>query len=101
MTPAGRCSRQTLAGCLIVVTVRLIVVQGFWPAEDSVWSVKTVNTSSLCTNSTVEDVNPEDPAIWQFTRKPVPQQYSFFQHVHSLFGKSFENEGHPQVTGPL
>ncbi|CAL8468221.1 g7760 [Coccomyxa elongata] len=58
MTPAGRCSRQTLA---------------------------------------VEDVNPEDPAIWQFSRKPVPQQYSFFQHVHSLFGKSFENEGHPQA----
>ncbi|BDA43799.1 hypothetical protein COCOBI_04-8160 [Coccomyxa sp. Obi] len=45
----------------------------------------------------VEDVNPEDPAIWQFNRKPVPQQYSFIQHVHSLFGKSFENEGHPQA----
>lgn len=98
MTSLGCFNNQTLATFLVLfIVVRPALVRGFWPGENSLWSVESVNTSRLCTNATVEDVNPEDPAIWQFTRKPVPQEYSFLHHVHSLFGKSFENEGHPQV----
>ncbi|EIE19265.1 hypothetical protein COCSUDRAFT_58561 [Coccomyxa subellipsoidea C-169] len=33
----------------------------------------------------------------EFKREPVPQEYNFLHHVHSLFGKTFENEGHPQA----
>ena len=44
------------------------LAEGFWPAEDTQWSAELVNTSSLCFNASVEDVNPEDPAIWQYSR---------------------------------
>ncbi len=101
MNLRGKFVKHTLAACIILHSVLIpTVVRGFWPAEDSLWTVEFVNTSRLCTNATIEDVNPEDPAVWQFTKEPVPQEYNFLHHVHSLFGKTFENEGHPQVTRP-
>ena len=70
--------------CAAAVLIRL--TEGFWPAEDTQWNAELVNTSSLCFNASVEDVNPEDPAIWQYSRAVTAQPRSFLQNVHSLLG---------------
>jgi hypothetical protein len=97
MNGCARPLQLRLAACFIIVLHSPLLVRAVWPGEDSLWSAELVNTSTLCTNFTVEDVNPEDPRIWQYARKPVPQQPSFLQHVHSIFGRTFEHDGHPKV----
>ena len=68
-----------------------------WPVESAAWSRQLVNCSSLCTEPAIEDLNPEDPAILQFSRKPEQQKASFLQHVHSLLGRSLDLDGRPQA----
>ena len=75
----------------------LLSVTAFWPTEDSQWNAELVNISSLCYNASVEDVNPEDPAVWQYAREPLRDKKGFLQNVHSLLGGSFDNGGLSQV----
>jgi len=86
-----------LISTVFVFSIILGPVRAFWPAEDTEWSAELVNTSSLCYNASVEDVNPEDPAIWQYTRGPQGSRKSFLQNVHSLLGGSFDSGGLSQV----
>ena len=81
--------------CALIVSLRPL--KAYWPAEDSQWSAKLVNTSSLCYNASVEDVNPEDPAIWQYTRGSAGKQKSFLQSVHGLLGGGYDSGGLSQV----
>ena len=91
----GHKRRLLLAVCALVVSLRPLKAN--WPAEDSQWSAELVNTSSLCYNASVEDVNPEDPAIWQYTRGPAGKQKSFLQNVHGLLGGGYNSGGLSQV----
>lgn len=84
-----RTNHLTHVACVLVLL--LASAKAFWPAEDSLWSAELVNTSSLCSNASVEDVNPEDPAIWQYTRKPIQNHKSFLQNVHSMLGGGYSN----------
>ena len=75
----------------------LLSVTAFWPTEDSQWNAELVNISSLCYNASVEDVNPEDPAVWQYARGPLRDYNSFLQNVHSLLGGGHVNGRLSQV----
>jgi hypothetical protein len=85
------------AAVLCVAVLLLQPTQSFWPAEDSLWTSELVNSSSLCTDAAVEDLNPEYPPIRQYSRQPQQPQPSFLQHVHEFLGRSLDADGHPQV----
>ena len=87
--------RLLVVACVLIGSLRPL--NAYWPAEESQWSAELVNTSSLCYNASVEDVNPEDPAIWQYTRGPVGKQKSFLQNVHGLLGGGYNSGGLSQV----
>ena len=90
--------RLLKAAAVISVAVLLLKpAQSFWPLEDPAWTSWLVNTSSLCTDPVVEDLNPEDPAIRLYKRRPKQQQSSFLQSVHDFLGRSLDADGHPQV----
>ena len=91
----GRTAHTTFT--ILAFSVGLISVRAFWPTEDSQWNAELVNISSLCYNASVEDVNPEDPAVWQYAREPLRDKKGFLQNVHSLLGGSFDNGGLSQV----
>ena len=78
-------------------SIFLVSVRAFWPTEDAQWNAERVNISSLCYNASVEDVNPEDPAVWQYVREPLRDQKSFLQNVHSLLGGGSDTGGLSQV----
>ena len=86
-----------LIAIVCATSVLIGSAEGFWPAEDTQWSAELVNTSSLCFNASVEDVNPEDPAIWQYRRAVSAEPRSFLQNVHSLLGGSQDGSGLSQV----
>ena len=97
MREARRGRRAHVAYTFGAFSLCLTSVAAFWPAEDSQWNAELVNTSSLCYNASVEDVNPEDPAIWQYARGPLLGSGSFLQNVHSLLGRGFDSGGLSQV----
>ena len=78
-------------------SVCLFSVRAYWPTEDSQWNAELVNISSLCYNASVEDVNPEDPAVWKYARGPLRDYNSFLQNVHTLLGGGYVNGRLSQV----
>ena len=93
-TPGSAVQRALAVFILCLLTLRLSFS---WPVASAGWGSQLVNSSSLCTDPAIEDLNPEDPAILQFSRKPEQQKASFLQHVHSLLGRSLDLDGRPQA----
>lgn len=94
-------TRRLVKAAAIVRVVFLLLkpTQSLWSVEDPIWTSELVNTSSLCIDPAVEDLNPEDPAIRLYSRRPQQQQSSFLRSVHDYLGRSLDADGHPQVLG--
>ena len=85
------------AAVLSFAALLLRPAHSFWPLEDSNWTCEVVNTSSLCTDPAVEDINPDDPAINLYSRRPQQRPPSLLQRVHVILGKSASVNGRSQV----